>query len=202
MVINKIIPALELALNSMDKKFCKLSTLDYNEIRDNNSFRNQLMEGKYLERPFAYEFYHQLRSLIKSGDVELGNFLIQAEVDKRYQHCFRKVMIQDFIIHKPNIPNPSANLAVIEFKLASRNITDIGYDIEKLIAFKHNSSLKYRNGIEVLIGHKYTLKDKFNRLDNLDLEYSSEICVFGFNVDTWESEKKNLIYLIKTPHFL
>ena len=46
----------------MDKRYCMLSTIDYRKLDE--SFRENLSKEKYLERPFAYEFYHQLRIII------------------------------------------------------------------------------------------------------------------------------------------
>ena len=47
----------------MDKRYCTLSTIDYRKL-------NEL--------------------LIDDGEVDFGGPIIKAEVDKRYQHCFRK----------------------------------------------------------------------------------------------------------------
>jgi len=92
-----IIEAIKLALENMDQNYCKLSKKDYNEIEV--TFKNQLKQEKYLERPIAYEFYHQLRKLIDINCVDFGGPLIQAEVDKTYQHCFENGKMPDFIIH-------------------------------------------------------------------------------------------------------
>ncbi len=59
-----VILAIKTALENMDKKYCKLSQIDYSNVRVNESTKKYLMEEKYLERPFAYEFYHQLRKLM------------------------------------------------------------------------------------------------------------------------------------------
>jgi len=93
-----------------------------------------------LETPIAFEFYYQLRKLIDNGDVDFSGPVIQAEVDKRYQHCFEKGKIPDFIIH---IPNSNKNLAVIEFKLAIRLKSNIKQVIEKLAKFRTDLQLNY-----------------------------------------------------------
>ena len=55
----------------------------------------------------------------------------------------------DFIIHSPSTDE---NVAIIEFKLATRGIKDIIIDFRKIKEFKTNSELLYFYGIEVLIG--------------------------------------------------
>ena len=92
MVIKDVIVAIRTALEKMDKKYCALSQIDYSEIEANESFIEDLREKKYLERPFAYEFYHQLRELMDNGHVDFGGPIIQAEVDKRYKHCFTYII--------------------------------------------------------------------------------------------------------------
>lgn len=146
-----VLEAVKLALDNMNKDYCSLSKLIYENIEASNSIIKILKKEKYLERPFAYEFYHQLRRLLDDGIVDFGGPIIQAEVDKRYQHCFEKGKIPDFIIHSPNSKN---NIAIIEFKLATRVKEDIREDFKKIVEFKTNSDLRYSYGIEVLIGPK------------------------------------------------
>ncbi len=111
----KIIEVIEEALSNIDAKYCDLSRIDYSQTSSNGYLETK----KFLERPFAYEFYHQFRKLIDDGKIELGSSVIQGEVDKRYQHIMELEKIPDFIIHTPNCREK--NLAVIEFKLASNN---------------------------------------------------------------------------------
>lgn len=103
-----------MALRNIDMNYCRLSRIDYS---DSDKFEF-LKKEKYLERPFAYEFYHQLRKLVEQKAVDFGGSFIQAEVDKSYQHYFPTGKIPDFIIHVPNNPL-TENLAILEFKLAS-----------------------------------------------------------------------------------
>lgn len=130
------------ALENMDKNFCILS--------------NNLGRIKYLERPIAYEFYHQFRKLI---DEE--KFVIQGEVDKRYQHYFKKGKVPDFIIHIPNTQN---NFVVIEMKLAN-NIRNIEKDFQKLNEFK---KLHYKNLVEIIIGYDKNLKNAKEKIKDID----------------------------------
>ena len=100
MELEEVIEPIELALNNMNKNFCKLSKIDYKYIEAANGLVDYLKREKYLERPIAYEFYHQLRKLIDEGDVDFGGPIIQAEVDKNYQHCFKNGKMPDFIINQ------------------------------------------------------------------------------------------------------
>ena len=177
-----VILAIKTALENMDKKYCKLSQIDYSNVRVNESTKKYLMEEKYLERPFAYEFYHQLRKLMDSGDVDFGGPVIQAEVDKRYQHCFKNGKIPDFIIH---VPNTRQNLAVIEFKLAS-NFYSLEHDFEKLIQFKNNEDLKYKYVIEVIIGNETSLRNAKKYIIQLNKSEVEEITIIEFNTDSWK----------------
>lgn len=95
--MNDLIESIKLALCNMEKKYCLLA------------------EGRYQERAICYEFYHQFRNLIDSGEVDLGGRVVQAEVDKRYQHYNNLERIPDFIFH---VPDTQDNLAILEFKMA------------------------------------------------------------------------------------
>jgi len=154
-----IIEAIELSLENMNKDYCLLSNLRYNCIKASNSTIKILEKEKFLERPFAYEFYHQLRKLLDNGDVNFGGPIIQAEVDKRYQKVIEKDIgkIPDFIIHSPSTDE---NVAIIELKLATRGIKDIIIDFRKIKEFKTNSDLLYLYGIEVLIGDSNSIGKK------------------------------------------
>ena len=149
-----VILAIKTALENINENYCKLSQINYFTLRANESTKKILEEEKYLERPFAYEFYHQLRKLIDIGDVNFGGPVIQAEVDKKYQKCFENGKIPDFIIH---VPNTQKNLAVIELKLAT-NFRKLEGDLKKLVEFKNNEDLKYTFVIEIIIGDHSSLK--------------------------------------------
>ena len=177
-----VIPAIKAALENMDKNYCKLSQIDYSRIGVNGSFRKQLAEEKDLERPFAFEFYHRLRKLMDSGNVDFGGSVIQAEVDKRYQHCFTTGKIPDFIIH---VPNTHQNLAVIEFKLTT-NLGSLEHDFEKLVKFKKKGNLKYTHVIEVIIGNGNSLRDAKERIMQLNKSEGEEITIIEFNTDSWK----------------
>jgi len=180
-VIKNVVEAVKRALESMDKNYCRLSTLEYSEF-------GKLEEVKYLERPFAYEFYHQLRKLIDEGFVDLGGSIVQAEVDKRYQHIFEKGMIPDFIIH---IPDTEQNLAVIGFKCipnwrGKSDLNKIKEDFEKLLEFKKRP-LNYEHLIEVIIGNGVSLEKAMEQIKELDKQ-GVKIAIIKFNTDSWKAE--------------
>jgi len=158
----------------MDKKYCKFSQIDYSVTGLNAAPVGRLAKEKYLERPFAYEFYHQLRKLIDCGKVNFGGPIIQAEVDKRYQHYFKHGKIPDFIIH---IPNTKRNLAVIEFKLAS-NLSDVEGDFEKLGEFR--KMLKYQYLVQVIIGNNSSLESVREGIRQLSSTNGEKIAIVEF----------------------
>ncbi len=185
MVIKDIIEAIKLALEKMDKKYCRLSQIDYKKIQAMPSFITYISEEKYLERPFAYEFYHQLRRLIDEGCVDFGEKIIQSEVDKSYQHCFKNGKIPDFIIH---LPNSKRNLAVIEFKLATRKAKDIKIDFNKLLKFKTKQELNYENGVEVILGTNQALEILWADINNWNKIEGEEIIIVKFDTDSWKAD--------------
>lgn len=187
-----IIKATKMALEKMDKDYCTLSQIDYSKLDD--IIKESAKKEKYLERPFAYEFYHQLRKLMDCGTVDFGDCVIQAEVDKRYQHCFEKGKIPDFIIHVPG--KKYENVAVLEFKLTS-NLGKIKDDFEKLVEFRTNSELKYERIIEVIIGSKDSLKrakkrieTEFNNVKYKGVKIIEEVTIIEFDTDSdsWKAE--------------
>lgn len=53
--MSKIIESITTALKNIDKRYCELSRIDYAKVE----LREIKEAAKFLERPFAYEFYHQ-----------------------------------------------------------------------------------------------------------------------------------------------
>jgi len=182
-----VVDSIKAALEDMDKNYCALSQIDYSRIRP-NGFRQHLAEEKYLERPFAYEFYHQLRKLMDGGIVDFGGPIIQAEVDKRYQHCFENGKVPDFIVH---VPNTCQNLAVVEFKLAT-NLEKIEHDFRKLVEFRQR--LGYRHIIEVIIGCGTHLKGARERIKKLCRSDGEEIIIIEFDTDSWRANHWRIRY--------
>lgn len=185
-----VIKAIKTALEKMNKKYCTLSQIDYSKMEMNESIEGYFREQKYLERPFAYEFYHQLRTSMDNGDVNFGGPIIQAEVDKRYQHCFGKGKIPDFIIH---LPNTNKNLAVVEFKLA-KNRGNLESDFKKLVEFKKNRSLKYNHAIEVIIGDGTSIRQAKEHIRQLNKSEGEEIIIILFDTDSWKANDWKIRY--------
>lgn len=179
-MIDKVV---KMALENMDKEYCRLSKMDYVAIE-------KLAGKKFLERPFAYEFYHQIRKLLDAGKIELGGCVIQGEVDKSYQHIFTEGKIPDFIIHVPDI---NKNLMVIEFKLAN-NPYGFKKDFDKLFEFKTNDQLKYDRAIEVVIGSKDELNIAREKISALSQENGEEITIAEFDTDIWKTNLIKIIY--------
>ena len=175
-----VILAIKTALKNIDENYCKLSQIDYSMLRANESTIKILKEEKYLERPFAYEFYHQLRKLIDSGAVDFGGPVIQAEVDKKYQKCFENGKIPDFIIH---VPDTRKNLAVIELKLAA-NFRNLEGDLKKLVEFKNSMDLKYAFAIEIIIGNRAFLNKAKERISRMEKTRGEEIIIIDYNTDS------------------
>lgn len=177
------------ALENMDKIYCRLSKKDYS--RTDKSIRECLKKEKYLERPFAYEFYHQLRTLMDKGIIDFGGPIIQAEVDKRYQHCFENGKIPDFIIHVPN-KDKNKNLAVIEFKLAN-NLGKLEEDFKKLVEFKMHKHLKYSHAVEVIIGNESSLRRAKKLIRQMNKSDGEEIIIIEFDSDSWKANDWKII---------
>lgn len=194
MAISDVIIATKEALQMMNKKFCALSQIDYSLVDER--VREPARKSKYLERPFAYEFYHQIRRLMDEGIVDFGGPIIQAEVDKTYQHCFEEGKIPDFIIH---IQSTTQNLAVIEFKLAT-NLSRIEEDLAKLVEFKTNEDLRYIHGVEVILGDTDSLEAASKRIDQMSTSEGEEIAIVYFNTDSWEANHLCLKYMHASMH--
>lgn len=179
----EVLSAIEDALENMNGEYWKLSKLKYSDFNDRLSDSNieTLEEMKYLERPLAYEFYHQLRSLIESGEIDFGGPIVQAEVDKRYQHYFEKGKKPDFIIHVPSKKGGDVDLAVIEFKRVSQGLGKVKNDLKKLLKFRKND-LNYQNLVEVLIGEELKLKECSEKLKELSLDEGEKIHILEFDV--------------------
>ena len=183
-----VILAIKTALENIDKNYCKLSQIDYAKLEVDESTKKLLEVEKYLERPFAYEFYHQLRKLIDSGDVTFDGPVIQAEVGKKYQHCFKNGKIPDFIIHEPNTRK---NLAVIELKLAS-NLRYLKNDLKKLVEFKNNPYLEYAFAIEIIIGNHFFLNKATECILGMEKTAGEEIIIIYYNTCSRKVEDRKI----------
>jgi len=188
-----LIKTIQIALEKMEKQYCKLSQLDYSEFKKlpDHVIKN-LEDEKYLERPFAYEFYHQIRKLIEEGKADFGGPIIQAEVPKEYQRCFKKGKgkIPDFILH---IPKSDVNFAVIEIKLAT-NRYKLEDDFCKLLDFKGNPALTYDHLIEIIIGNDKELESIKKRIETIQKPKGELINIISFNTDSWSAGSSQIYY--------
>ncbi|MFA5033962.1 MAG: hypothetical protein WC614_13220 [bacterium] len=183
-----MITIIKQALENIKENYCNLSQIDYSKLY--LSFEQNIKETKYLERPFAYEFYHEFRKLMENSDIDFGRYVMQAEVDKRYQHCFEDGKIPDFIMHKKN---SNENLCVIEFKLAT-NLTKLKDDFDKLLDFKTNPELKYTYAVEVIIGDTTSLIEVKQKIEQLKNNIGEEIIVIEFNTSLWKAQESRIQY--------
>jgi len=187
-----LIEIVKTALMRMDSKFTDLSRLKFDEI--SRELRKKLEEQKIQERPFAYEFYHQLRKMYESEDQKLSSIIpedviVQAEVHKGYQEIPNLSRMPDFLLHKPN--SVERSFAVIEFKLASRK-NELKDDFDKLIAFKDILGYKYL--IEVIIGDERSLNECRRKYHQLSSNEGTEIIIIEFNTKTWRAEHTKIRY--------
>lgn len=112
-------------------------------------------------------------------------------MDKTYQNIFENGKIPDFIIHTPN---SKRNLAIIEFKLASRKKGDIREDFRKIVKFKKNSLLEYSYGVEVLLGNKNTLENRKRVINNWNKTGGEEIVIIEFDTDSWKAAHSTISF--------
>lgn len=145
---NKLIEGLLQSLASIEKDFVYIEQKHY--------YRKK---SSWLERPFHFEFYHQLRLKFINN---LKNYVIQAEVEKASHNSGIGNMRPDLIFHIPGNIDRSSQLIHIEVKPAkSKNknhLEEIIEDLEKLSLFK--AKLHYDISILVLFG-------PFNELSNI-----------------------------------
>ena len=188
------------SLQNMDKNFVTLSRLRWGAIDDKVLIR-ELVARNIQERPFAYEFYHQMRKLWdgdQASTLGLDKLAIQAEVNKSYQDIPKLRKMPDFLVHRVNSPDEGDQFAVFEFKVASR-LQDIEDDLRKLINFQH--LLKYSYGIEVIIGPSGPLKKIPAILDQIDEVNcwpgsSYNLIIVYFSIDSWTATVKQREYTL------
>ena len=107
---------------------------------------------RWLERPYAYEFYHQLRRLWPRWP-DRGRRIISGEVSKASHNEFIKLgtkPIPDFLVHEPGLMDD--NYAVIEIKHQEVKRERIDIDICKLLTFINKETIKYDRAIYLFYG--------------------------------------------------
>lgn len=106
----------------------------------------------YRERVYAYELYHQLRSIWP----DQWHFVLNGEVDKQGHPLIRGNFVQDtkpdLLVHRPG--HMDGNLVILEIKPVSASADDIADDLRKLTAFCKSAG--YKLGVLLLFGHEGT----------------------------------------------
>lgn len=123
------------------------------------------IEMKIQERPFAYEFYHQIRRRwnLKENEDLIQDYVIQPEVNKAYQKYEGIPYIPDFIIHRKHSCLSGDQIVVFEFKMA-KNVSKLPADIQKLVDYRLR--LNYQLAIEVLIGLEDEIEEALSKIGN------------------------------------
>jgi hypothetical protein len=173
-------PMLELvkqACDNIDWRFVKLSRRRYG----NSRVFTVRGDPHWLERPFAYEIYHELRLLWAGQAVEPG-FAIQGEVLKTYQAIRHIDHMPDLLFHKPN---SSRNLMVAEVELASNTKTSLADDIEKLALFRR--ALEYRILLEIIIGTAGEIRGQVEEFNRMRPDCDIPINILAINTRTHAS---------------
>lgn len=171
---NKLIEGLLQSLASIKKDFVYINRKHY--------YRK---ESSWLERPFHFEFYHQLRLRFKEN---LKNYVIQAEVEKASHNSGIENLRPDLIFHIPGNNDESSQLIHIEVKPAKpyniKHYEEIIIDLEKLSKFK--DKLHYNISVLVLFG-------PFNELTQSILFIEGDDC----NNEELNDKRDRILYDIK-----
>jgi hypothetical protein len=180
------------ALENLDWNYVTLSRVQYFHGKKSPDFSS---EAHWLERPFAYELYHQLRRMWATNGFESA-CVIHAEVYKEYQQIKNLAKMPDFLFH---LPEPDCNLAVVEIKLAAN--PGLQDDLDKLTLFR--SILRYEHLVEIVIGTDVQL-GKTEALLNLWAEESkranspTEIDILCLSLDDKKVQHRRIIYAHST----
>jgi len=168
------------AVENIDWRFVRLSRLRYEGY-----IPVVLGDLHWLERPFAYEIYHQLR-LIWSEALDC---VIQAEVLKRYQEIRDLEKMPDLLFH---VPDSRRNLAVVEIKLAANNYKPLKEDLAKLTLFRR--ILEYETLVEIIIGSNDQLGMTNQQLDELNSDHGAPIHVLTLSLDDHTTNVRIITY--------
>lgn len=145
---SRIIKFITSSLDAMSSENPDLSKLTQISTQPLYPIFHMLTDQKIQERPFAYEFYHQMRNKEEEFLELFKGCVAQGEVNKTYQHIHCLEKCPDFIIHRKGSEVPEDQLVVLEFKLSTN--PKIKDDLEKLADFR--IYLGYQIAAEVLIG--------------------------------------------------
>jgi hypothetical protein len=167
-----LLDSVRVALTRTDPNYCRLSEIDYSQ--ETTRWEHA---AKFQERAIAYEFYHQLRSLMERGECG-WSALLQAEISKDYQHLFKEGVAPDFLIHIPS--SIGHELAVIEVKLATRPSGELEADLDKLVSFR-NSRLTYQYLIQVIAGPAADVARKRTWLEGRSVSEGDLVSIFTYD---------------------
>ena len=104
---------------------------------------------RWLERPYAYEFYHQLRKFLPDSSSRI----ISGEISKAGHPDFDSLdskPVPDFLIHTPGTMDD--NYAVIEIKHQEAKPSRIERDIDKLKTFINPDIIRYQKAVYLFYG--------------------------------------------------
>jgi hypothetical protein len=169
----QVLETLKAAIDNLDWRYVTLSRRRYG----NTYVCTGLGDSHWLERPFAYEIYHQLRLIWAAGQFDLL-CLIQAEVLKKYQGIRDITKMPDLLFHDPKSDH---NLAVIEIKLASNTDKNLKADLEKLALFRR--ALRYETLVEILIGSDAELLASHEYVRGLSFDCDAPIHILTVSLD-------------------
>jgi len=153
---NKLIERVLQALASIERDLVYIDWKHYSRKR-----------SWWLERPFHFEFYHQLR--LKFND-KLKNYVIQCEIEKACHDSGVGNLRPDLIFHIPGKIDGCSQLINIEIKPVKPNnnthLKRIIKDFEKLSQLKEK--LGYNISILVLFGQKTELSNTLLFIEGKD----------------------------------
>lgn len=113
-------------------------------------------EAVYRERVYAYELYHQFRTLMDSSGA-LPHFVLSGEVDKQ-GHPLLRPYKPDLVLHGPG--DMDRNLLVVEIKSASARTQAIRKDLDTLEYFLSEAG-RYQAGAYLVYGGRDSDLDRF-----------------------------------------
>lgn len=148
------------ACDAIDWRFVTLSRRRYRRGR----VCTGLGDPHWLERPFAYEIYHQLRTIWPANLLQVG-CVIHAEVLKTYQEIQDIDKMPDLLLHDPQ---SGRNVAVVEIKLTSNTRKNLREDLRKLALFRR--ALGYETLVEILIGSTREIRTSLEELNGIQLD--------------------------------
>ena len=181
---NKLIKGLLQSLASIEKDFVFIEQKHY--------YRKK---SPWLERPFHFELYHQLRLKFRDN---LKNYVIQAEVEKASHDSGLGNLRPDLIFHIPGDNDRSSQLLHIEVKPAKSNINnhlkEIINDLEKLSMFK--VKLHYDISVLVLFGPSNEFSNNIQFIEGNDSN-NEELNIYRDRVLNDIERKNQEIFLLE-----